>query len=140
MLLIKRLYEVFVYYIPYMILKNQLQDLCKAKLIIEGVEVFFEKVPHKNSWIIKADIHFTCEEMGPGFIEAIESLDFVTIQRCKAHLKAKPKAGYVSLIKESSSIRSFAEFKESMKVFMELFDFWKSVVDDLVKSRGILVF
>lgn len=123
-----------------MILKNQLQDLSKAKLIIEGVEVFFEKTSNKNSWIIKADIQFTCEDMGPGFIEAIESLEFVTIQKCKAHLKAYPEAGRVCLIKESDSIGSFVEFKESMNVFMELFDFWKSVVDDLVKSRGILVF
>jgi hypothetical protein len=129
-----------VYYIPYLILTNQLADVSKAKLIIEGIEVFFEKTSQKNTWIIKADIHFACDEMGPGFIDALESLDFVNIQRCKAYLKAFPKEGCVCLIKESSSLGSFIEFKEAMKVFMELYDFWKSVVDDLVKSRGVLVF
>ena len=129
-----------MYYIPYMILTNQLANLSKAKIIIEGIEVFFEKTSQKNTWIIRADIHFACDEMGPGFIDALESLDFVNIQRCKAHLKASPKEGSVSLFKESSSLGSFVEFKDAMNVFMELYDFWKSVVDDLVKSRGVLVF
>lgn len=129
-----------MYYIPYMILQNQLADLSRAKLIIEGVEVFFERSSNANTFVVKADIHFTCEQMDSCLIEALESLDFVNIQKCKAYLKANPSHHVVSLIKETSSLGSFLEFKDSMRVFMELYDFWKSVVDDLVKSRGVLVF
>lgn len=127
-----------MYYIPYMILKNQLMDVSKAKLIIEGVEVFFEKAEQANAWKITAHIHFECDNMTKGLIETIEALDFVTIKQCKAHLKAFPSDGVVALVKETRSLQSFSQFKETMRVFMELFDFWKSVVDDVVKSRNLL--
>ena len=128
-----------MYYIPYMLLKNQLLDHSKAKLIVEGIEVYFEVDQETQKWTIKANIPFYVEEMSGAFIETIESLYYVKIHKARAFLKVFLEEGVVAFSSEVSEITSFICFKESMKVFMELFDFWRSVVEDIVKNEEIYI-
>ena len=64
-----------------MLLKNQLLDHSKAKLIVEGIEVYFEVDQETQKWTIKANIPFYVEEMSGAFIETIESLNYVKIHK-----------------------------------------------------------
>jgi len=128
-----------VYYIPYMLLKHQLIDQCKAKLIIEGVEVYFEAHPTKGTWLIKANIDYPLEELTPTLQDNLQSLNYVKIQSHGGFLKAYPKEGFVVVFQEIKIASDFILFKAAMKEFMSIYDLWKSVVDDIVRSDGLLL-
>ena len=128
---------VFVYYLPYMILKNQLMGQSKAKLIIEGVEVYFEKLPGENRWLIKARMYYSPEVQTRSLQDNLQTLDHVKISR--GHLKAYPEEGFVVLYQETEALSGFILFKSTMKDFMSSYDFWRSVVDDMIKSDGVLL-
>ena len=119
-----------------MILKNQLTDQCKAKLIIEGVEVYFERLPENGKWIIRAKIDYTSEANSPSLSENILSLDYVKID--SGYLKACPEDNYVILIQEMHDLFSFDFFKDAMQNYMSRYDFWKSVVEDMIKNEDVL--
>jgi hypothetical protein len=125
-----------VYYIPYMILKNQLIDKRKAKLIIEGVEVYVEMGPQKNAWVIKARIYYPPEIQTPSLQEHLNSLNYVNIS--EGYLKAYPEEGFVVLSQETREFLSFLLFKSRMQEFMKTYDFWKSIVDDMIKNERAL--
>lgn len=129
-----------MYYLPYMILKSHLIDQNKAKLIIEGVEVFFEKRPGSKIITVYAHVHFDIDALNEMLNETLNSLTYIKIKNGVGELKAFPEEGFVSIVSSFSSIDTFIGFKDNMKAFMELFDFWKSVVDDVVKTEGSLVY
>ena len=128
-----------MYYIPYMILKNQLMDEKKAKLIIEGVEVFFEANPEKKSCTVKAKIYYPLESLTSSLKENLHSLDYVKLQGKGGYLKAYPEDGFVILCQDIKVISSFTLFKLAMKHYMSTYDLWRSVVDDMIKSDGLLL-
>lgn len=118
-----------------MILKNQLKDECKAKLIIEGIEVYFETIPDKGKWTIKAKIEYTPEDVTPSLNEIIQSLDFVKIEN--GSLISFPEEGFIVLSLEMGDLFSFSLFKEAIKSYMNIYDFWKSILEDMIKSKNL---
>lgn len=125
-----------MYYIPYMILKNQLMDHSKAKLIIEGVEVYFELLPGNNCWVLKARIYYPSEVDSPSLQDTLHSLNYVKIQG--GNLKVYPEEGFVVLSQETKDLLSFLLFKSTMEDFMHIYDFWKGIVDDMINSHRTL--
>lgn len=128
-----------MYYIPYMILRNQLMDEKKAKLIIEGIEVFYESNPEKNSCTVKAKIYFPLESLTSSLKENLMTLDYVKLQGKGAYLRAYPEEGFVIFCQDIKVISSFTLFKLAMKHYMSTYDLWRSVVEDMVKSDGLLL-
>lgn len=125
-----------MYYIPYMILKNQLKDQSKAKLIIEGVEVYFETIPQNGKWIIRAKIEYTSEIKAESLKETLETLDHVRLE--EGYLRVYLEEGFVLFHKETHDLFSFDLFKDTMNRFMSTYDFWKSIVEDMIKSQNAL--
>lgn len=126
-----------VYYIPYMILKNQLIDKRRAKLIIEGVEVYFEMLAHSNYWVLKARIYYPLESNSQVLQDLLLSLNYVNIPQ--GNLRVYPEEGYVILSQDTPNLLNFASFRSTMEEFMKIHDFWKSVVDDMIKSESFLL-
>jgi hypothetical protein len=124
-----------VYYIPYLILKNQLKDHCKAKLIIEGVEVYFEKGASQDQWLIRANIEYAYEGKNSSLQEIIRSLDKLAIEN--GYLRTYPEEGVVILVQEIEPLNHFTSFKEAIEKYMVIYDFWKSIVEDMMKSKGL---
>lgn len=122
-----------------MILKNQLMDEKKSKLIIEGIEVFFEANPEKKTCIVKAKIYFPLESLTSSLRENLFSLDYVKLQGKGGYLKAYPDEGFVILCQDIKAISNFSLFKLAMKHYMSTYDFWRSVVDDMITSDGLLL-
>lgn len=118
-----------------MILKNQLKDQSKAKLIIEGVEVYFEALPDSGKWVIRAKIEYNLEAHSLSLNESIESLDYVKID--SGYLKAYLEEGFVLFHQETQDPFSFSLFKDAIEHFMSIYDFWKSVVEDMIKNEDV---
>ena len=114
-------------------------DQRKAKLIIEGVEVYFQEHPTRGSWIIKANIDYPLEELTPTLMDNLQSLDCVKIQLHGGSLKAYPEEGFVLVSQEIKISSDFLLFKAAMKEFMSIYDLWKSVIDDMIRSDGLLL-
>ena len=111
----------------------------KAKLIIEGVEVFFESNPEGNSCLVKSKIYYPLECLTSSLKENLSTLNYVKLQGKGAYLKAYPEEGFVLLCQDIKSVTSFTLFKLAMKHYMSTYDLWKSVVDDMIKSDGLLL-
>ena len=127
-----------MYYLPYMLLRHQLIDHHKAKLIIEGVEVYFEAHPVKEMWTVRAHIDYAPEVMTASLKENLLSLNQLKLHRCGGCLKAYPEEGFVVFSQPMKVATDFLLFKAAMKEFMATYDLWKSVVEDMMKSEGLL--
>lgn len=127
-----------MYHIPYMILTSQISDYDRAKLIIEGVEVYFERQNLQGLWLIKARIYYPLDCLTDDLKETLESLDHINVHGGGA-LKAYPEKGFVVFSKEYLAPLNESMFKSNIVEFMSKYDFWKSVVDDMIKSEGLLL-
>lgn len=127
-----------MYYTPFLILQSQLTDQKKAKLIIEGVEVFFQVIPDLNKWILKAKLFIPLESLTDELEETLSTLDFVNLGK-KVTMKAYPKEGFVILTYIGEASENFLHFRGLVKDFMSNYDLWKSVIDDMVKNEGLLL-
>lgn len=128
-----------MYYIPYTILKNQLLDKSKAKLIIEGVEVFFETISGKNLCRVSAKIYCNVDFLTSSLKENLSSLEYLRLHNKGIALKVCLDEGCVVITQELKVLSGFMLFKASIQTFMSTYDFWKSVVEDMVKSDSLFV-
>ena len=124
-----------MYYLPYMILKNQLLDKRRAKLIIEGVEVYFEMLAEGSHWTLKARIHYEAESSA--LQDLLQSLNYVRLPQ--GNLKVYPEESCVVLTQETPNLLHFLLFKSTMEQFMKTHDFWKGIVDDMIKSEASIL-
>lgn len=127
-----------MYHTPFLILQSQLSDQKKAKLIVEGIEVFFQALDDEGVWVIKAKLYIPPESLSDSLKETLSSLDHIKASQ-GVRLKAYPEEGFVILTHITKASESFMHFKGLMKDFMSNYDLWKSVVDDMVRSEGILL-
>lgn len=128
-----------MYYIPYTILKNQLLDKSKAKLIIEGVEVFFEALSDKNLCKVSAKIYCDVDSLTSSLKENLSSLQYLRLHNKGISLKVCLEEGCVILSQDLKVLSGFMLFKASVETFMSTYDFWKSIVEDMVKSDSLFV-
>jgi hypothetical protein len=127
-----------MYYTPFLILQSQLLDQKKAKLIVEGIEIYFQVHLEEDKWILKAKLYVPLESLTSYLEETLSSLDYVNLGKGAA-MKAYPEEGFVVLTHISESSKSFLHFRGLIKDFMSNYDLWKSVIDDMVKSEGLLL-
>lgn len=114
-------------------------DQRRAKLIIEGVEVYFEAHPTREFWVVKANIDYPLEALTTTLKDNLQTLDYVKIQLHGGSLKAYPEEGFIVMSQEMKASSDFLLFKAAMKEFMSIYDLWKSVVDDMIRSDGLLI-
>ncbi len=114
-------------------------DQRRAKLIIEGVEIYFETHPTKESWVIKANIDYPPEVLTATLKDTLQTLHYVKIQLHGGSLKAYPEEGFIVVSQEMKVASDFLLFKAAMKEFMSIYDLWKCVVDDMIRSDGLLI-
>ena len=126
-----------MYQIPYMILKSQLADQTKAKLIIEGIEVYFEKNRQNNKWTIKASIPFFSDATSNSVLQTLQDLDCAGLKKVQAKLEVYLEQGVAVFVQNVGFIDSYMTFKETVEAFMKLYDFWKSIVEDVIKSESL---
>lgn len=126
-----------MYHIPYMILNHQLVDQSKAKLIIEGVEVYFIKDRCKSDWTIKASIPLFSEALSCMTTQVLEDLDSISLKKASAKIELYLEEGCALFSQDVSPISSYDGFKQTIESFMQLYDFWRSIVEDIVKSETL---
>ncbi len=127
-----------MFYTPFLLLQSQLLDQRKAKIIIEGVEVFFQALPEHDKWVLKAKIFIPLESLTQALEEELTSLD--EVQTGKGVLiKTIPDEGVVTISYIAKASSSFLQFKALIHDFMSSYDLWKSVTDDMIKNEGLLL-
>lgn len=127
-----------MYYIPYLVVKSQLVDRSRAKLIVEGVEVFIQTSSENKVWTFEAKIGCQYEQLTDFLKDNLMGLNDIKSQFSKALLRAYPEDGFVLISQKFPEVHGYLEFKNTMELFMTSFDFWKSVVDDVVNHENLL--
>jgi len=123
-----------------MVLKHQLKEQGKSKLIIEGVEVYFEKCALSGGVLIKGSIPFCAKDLTLSVHETLKNLDAQALHKASAKIEIYAKEGYALFVQKTIELDSFVSFENTIKAFMKIFHFWSSIVEDVLNSQKLLAF
>lgn len=122
----------------FLILKAQLTDQKKAKIIVEGVEIYFSIQEDHQIWNLSSKIYVPTPEMTEDLKELVHGISDMKTKKNQS-LKFIEKSGVVVFSMKAPLAMNIVDFKQLIKVYMESYDLWKSVMDDLVESEGLVL-
>jgi hypothetical protein len=125
-------------YDAFLLVMSQLAGKKKARVVIQGLVIFFEPSHKQNHWVLSTQI-FSGEGYLPSSVRScVSSGGMLRWQHRGAYLKLDPKTHSVHLIEEiQMEENQYIPFKSYLNEFLSVATEWKDILHELADRDSV---
>ena len=125
-------------YKAFLIVMSQLAGNRKARVIVQGNTIFFEKIK-KNHWIVYTPVYSGDDYLPPSVRSCVPSHGTLRWQNKGAYLKLDPLSHSVYLFEEIELEEGkYIPFKHHLSNFSSIAAEWKEILQDFAERDSVL--